>query len=198
MLALVAPVIAGPLPLDQPLKDQYELYYGLIQAPAGSPGTPVLRKTGDVGTAPSFICDVGKPIPTGKRKFEYYFRPIEGLTLELRARAIKRSGASELRAMGWVVFVKNGQVIKTFDPAGQMSDGRWKGNILNSWAIDETKISVGNGLEAEKGLVLFDVMDGQGFHFDDPTSPVPSWQLQDCRRIQKQALPIYEVTFRGM
>jgi hypothetical protein len=40
-------------------------------------------------------------------------------------------------------------------------------------------------------------MAGQGLYYDKPDPTAPSFILADCRRIQKQGLPIYQTEFKG-
>jgi hypothetical protein len=198
MIVLSNSVGAVPIELEEKLKEEYDLYHGIIIASPGSLGTAVMRQTGTFGSAPSAICNVGKAIPSEAGNDYYYNQPIEGLRLELRARAIMQPRNGNSTAMGWVVFEKNGEIIKVFEPVGEMEEGRWKGNLLSSWSTEKSTISVWNGLNGVGGRLAFDLMTGQGFYFDRPNTDVPSFFLYDCRKIQKQGLPIYQIKFKGV
>ena len=111
----------------------------------------------------SVICDMGQAIPDAENESWFKNNPILGLSLELRARAvIAHSYDSDqfFYNVGFVVIVKNGEVMKSFDPPES-----W---FLPWWTQSSTDISISNWKYGTKEDSLkFDLLSGNGFYYKE-------------------------------
>ncbi|MGY5453515.1 hypothetical protein ACVFI8_21610 [Agarivorans sp. MS3-6] len=176
--------VAGEIAsLNEPLKKSYRLD-GL--------GYTEFYKTGEYFDSFSMICDMGQAIPDPERSDWYTNKPIRGLKLELRARAVFVSAGNQVKPMGFVVVTKSSDVLITFKPLGDYENGVWDGDVFNFWSGTETDIKVYSERFGKSGYAHFDLMDGNGFFYKSDSRKQPDYFLSDCRRIKKQKLPVYD------
>lgn len=169
--------------LNEPLKSSYKLD-GL--------GYKEFYKTGTYVDSFSMICDMGQAIPDSERSDWYTNKPIQGLKLELRARAAIINSDKQVKPMGFVMVTKNSDVLITFKPLGDYENGVWDGDVFNSWSGAETDIEVYSERFGKSGYAHFDLMDGNGFFYKTDSRKQPDYFLSDCQRIKKEKLPVYD------
>ncbi|WP_165725959.1 hypothetical protein [Pseudoalteromonas sp. SA25] len=168
--------------LGEPLSKEYALngdYY------------KVFYQTGKMATSYSAVCDMGQAIQNSKQKDWYTNKPIQGLKLELRARAAIIDIDGKVKPIGFVVVTKNKDVLITFSPLGEMVNGKWEGDIFSSWSGVSTDIKVFSGYIGRAGSANFDLLDGNGFFYKTGNTNQPDYFLSNCKRITKNNLPIY-------
>lgn len=184
-LAVLVPAIAGAeyAKVDEPLKKVYQLHGDY---------TGTFEQTGEAADGFSVVCDMGQAIPDKKHGDDWYVnRPIPGATFELRAR-IMFSGTNGLKPGGFVVIVKNGEILKVFRPLGEMQGDVWNGDQFNTWGYD-TDIEVFNERFGAKGYAKINLIKGAGFYHNAHGEP-PEYFLSNCRKIKKSGLPVYDWT----
>lgn len=172
--------IAQQAKLGEPLKPEYRLGLG---------STARLFATDETATGHSFICDMGQAIPSTERDDWYTNKPVSGLRLELRARAINKAETSVPDTdtnYGFIVIVKNEEVLKVFKPLGS--------DVFTVWDSDDTDIIVYSELLGADGYAEFDLLSGNGFYYKTRDSS-PQYFLSNCRKIAKPNLPVYEYDF---
>lgn len=179
-------VAADELPgLDEPLKQSYVLKGDV---------TGTFAQTGKSAAGYSVICNMGQAIPNKKQGEDWYEnRPIAGLTLELRAKLLQQTDPANLKPAGFVVLVKNGEVLKTFRPIGEMKGDVWVGDSFSSWGPDTT-IEVSNGGVGTDGFARINIIDGMGFYYNSRNEE-PAYFLSSCHKIPKPNLPVYDWHF---
>jgi hypothetical protein len=176
--------------LGEPLKEKYP--FGDVVGGA--------VKNGEYASGYSYICDMGQAVPDKGKANWYENKPIEGLKLELRARAAstgKTANNLANQSYGFVVITKHGEVLSTFNPLGEYSNNKWKGDTFNAWTNTGTDIEVYNEKMGTKGHAEFDLLAGMGFYFKSKGQGSPSYFLSGCKRINKQGLPVYWYDFQG-
>lgn len=169
--------------LGDPLKEEYKL---------NGPGYKSFFKTGKVASSFSYICDMGQALPDAKKEDWYTNKPIPNLRLELRARAALERQDGSFDPMGFVVIVKGDDVLKNFKPLGDYNNGVWEGDVFNSWSDDKTDIVVHGERFGVSGFAEFDMLSGNGFYYKTKDEKSPSYFLSNCRRVQKNNLPVYD------
>lgn len=170
-----------PIPLGESLKESYS------STVAGR-----FYHNGHYADGISVICEMGQAVPSTEREDWYVNRPIAGLQLELRARAAIQYENGTVKSLGHIVIVKNGDVLKVFEPIGDWDSGEWDGDLLNSWPINQPEIRVFSQRHGRTGYAHFNLMDGMGFYYEYRQQTEPAYFLNDCRRIKKTDLPIYD------
>jgi len=169
--------------LNKPLKKSYKL--------AGSDYNEFYQ-TGKFADSYSMICDMGQAVQDPKKPDWYVNKPIQGLKLELRARAAFISFSEQVKPMGFVVVTKNSDTLITFKPLGDIVDGEWDGDVFSSWSGTETEIKVYSERFGKSGYAYFDLLDGNGFFYKSANRESPDYFLSDCKRIKKEKLPVYD------
>jgi len=167
----------------EPLKSEYHL---------NGTGYDLFYQTGEVAESYSMMCDMGKAVPDPKKKNWFLNKPIYGLTLELRAKAAQRDYNNDIKPMGFVVIVKDKDVLITFKPIGEYVDGQWEGDTFNSWSGNSTDIKIFNERFGESGYASFNLLDGNGFYYKNADRDKPDYFLSKCKRIKKSNLPVYD------
>ena len=150
-----------------------------------------LHRTNETGFGYSMTCDMGAAIEDKVKEGWYTNRPIEGLTLQLKAR-IKLKSEWRNRTLGFVTIVKHGDVLRVFKPIGHYEDGGWVGDTFSSWGNEDTSIKLYNQRSGTEGYAHFDLIDGDGFYYESQDDRTPKYFLSNCRRIKKKFLPVYE------
>ncbi|WP_394147557.1 hypothetical protein [Shewanella atlantica] len=178
--AAVAGEIAS---FEGPLKKSYKL--------AGSDYSEFYQ-TGKFADSYSMICNMGQAIQDPKRPDWYTNKPIQGLKLELRARAALINFSNQVKPMGFVVVTKNSDILINFKPLGDNVGGEWDGDVFSSWAGTETDIKVYSERFGKSGYAHFDLLDGNGFFYKSANRESPDYFLSDCKRIKKEKLPVYD------
>lgn len=145
---------------------------------------------GENSFAYSFTCNMGEAIKDEAREDWYTNRPVDGLKLELRARAIIRHDLRGDMALGFVAIRKHADDLKIFKP-----DINYAFSI---WDINNTYLTIsGARLEGESSI-YFDLLDGKGFYYRNLNSDDPDYFLSKCKRIKKEGLPVYEYLYEGL
>ena len=137
-------------------------------------------------------CDMGQAIPSLNKNGWYNNKEIPGLQLKLIAKAAFMDKNSQIKPMGFVIIVKNNDILYTFKPLGSYENGQWQGDVFNSWSAVNTDISVYSELYGKSGFAKFDLLDGNGFFYKTDKSETPDYFLSNCQRIKAQRLPIYD------
>lgn len=166
-------------------------------------------QTGEASDAQSIVCDMGRAIEQSRNEEEgtanYSNAPIEGLKLELRARATLKQPKltdfskktmefpTEIIAMGYIVIVKNQEDIKVL-PIGHYEDGNWMGDVLHSWPARDTDISVGRSNRHNWGVADIDLTQSKGLYHDFTalSGETDVYFLSNCQTVMSVALPVYE------
>ncbi len=169
--------------LDAPLKKEYYSKGSAYKS---------FYQTGKIVDSYSMICDMGQAIPDAKKDNWYVNMPIEGLKLELRARAARIDAKNNIRPLGFVVVTKNGDALITFSPIGEYKDGGWEGDEFNFWSGTDTDITVYSERFGLSGYAHFDLLDGNGFFYKSSSSDNPDYFLSNCKKIRKINLPVYD------
>ena len=158
--------------------------------------------TGKTVDSYSIICDMGQAIPDSGKEGWYTNKAIPGLHLELRARAAHYSawkvdlqGKPTAIANGFVVIAKDNEILKTFYPLGNWINGKWEGDVFNSWNPLKSDIEVFSQMGGIDGYANFDLMSGNGFYYKAKGNSEPDYFLSRCHKIKKQNLPIYDWDF---
>jgi hypothetical protein len=167
----------------EPMKNSYKLD-GL--------GYTEFFQTGKFVDSFSMVCDMGQAIPDPRRHKWFDNKPIPGLKLELRARAAIIDTNNLVKPMGFVVVTKSEEVLVTFKPLGEYENGKWDGDVLNSWSGVDTNIEVFSELFGKSGYAHFDLLDGNGFFYKSDNRKSPDYFLSNCKRIKKEDIPVYD------
>lgn len=171
--------------LGEPLKERYR-----------TEGLGSFYQTGKKADSYSIICDMGQAVPDPKTAEDWYInKKIPGLGFELRAKAVIERENNTHWAVGFVVIVKNNDILKVFKPLGEYEKGKWTGDAFNSWSGTSTDIRVFSERFGMDGYASFDLMDGMGFYYQYQGQEGPSYFLSNCRRIKKSGLPVYDWNF---
>jgi hypothetical protein len=136
------------------------------------------------------VCDMGQAIPDSEKENWYTNKPVQGLKLELRARAVIKS-LGEYSPSGFVVVNKSGEDLIVFNPLGEYENGHWEGDVFNSWDGVDTEIEVFSERFGASGYAHFDLLSGNGFYYKTVHRNQPDYFLSNCRKIRKVGLPVY-------
>ena len=189
LFALVVSALAADPPpkYKEPLKSVYE-------SASNDKYRTSLMDTEERGTGVALKCEVGQALPDPNRDGWFTNKPIPGLQLLAEPAFIVERELPNFsdRTHGWIVFVKNGEMLKQLEPKGD--------DWFLAWDVEAAEYSFSTGSDFRGPTLDFSLMSGNGFYYSaSPNgSGRPEFFLSGCSRSKVVDLPVYDFVFPGL